>query len=363
MSNRTHYISPKYFRALCDDTGIFQHAVLDTADRAHGYCIDDNARALLASYSLAAEGEDIDAEMLGNRFVAFIQYAWNPDQIRFRNFMGFNRNWLKPQGSEDSHGRTLWALGVCSRDDPSPLRREWARLLLQKSYPAMANFRSPRAWAFAIVGLCAFEDTRPDDPAARRMCDRLTGQLFDLLEREEHANWIWFEDVLAYDNARLPQAILTAGHARTDQRLIDAGVRSLNWLLEQQTGEAGLFRPVGSDSFGAPHARPEPFDQQPLEVAATVAACRIAYEITAAPRYRADADRAWRWFLGENDLGLALLDPKTGRCSDGLHPDRVNANCGAESVVSALLAAADMNAMELTSRLAVAGQNLLARQP
>ncbi|AYJ84561.1 hypothetical protein D3Y57_00055 (plasmid) [Sphingomonas paeninsulae] len=121
-----------------------------------------------------------------------------------------------------------------------------------------------------------------------------------------------------------------------------------------------MFRPVGSDSFGAPHAGPEPFDQQPLEVAATVAACRIAYEITGAPRYRTDADRAWRWLLGENDLGLALLDPKTGRCCDGLHPDRVNANCGAESVVSALLAAADMNAMELTSRLATADLNLLA---
>jgi hypothetical protein len=185
------------------------------------------------------------------------------------------------------------------------------------------------------------------------MCDRLTGQLFDLLEREEHVNWSWFEDVLAYDNARLPQALLTAGHAHKHQNHIEAGVRSLNWLLELQ-GETGLFRPVGSDSFGAPHARPEPFDQQPLEVAATVAACRIAYEINAAPRYLADANRAWRWLLGDNDLGLALLDPKTGRCSDGLHPDRVNANCGAESVVSALLAAADMNALQEASRLAEA---------
>jgi hypothetical protein len=354
MSDRVHYISPKYFRAMCDDTGIFRHAVLDTADRAHGYCIDDNARALLASYSLAAEGEECDAELLGNRFVAFIQYAWNPDECRFRNFMGFNRNWLESQGSEDSHGRTLWALGVCSRDDPSALRREWARSLLQRSYPALATFRSPRAWAFGILGLCAFEDTQPSDRATTRMCDRLAGQLLDLLEREEHAPWVWLEDVLAYDNARLPQALLTAGHVRKHQHLIDAGVRSLNWLLDLQTSDTGLFRPVGSDSFGAPHAWPEPFDQQPLEVAATVAACRIAYEITATPRYLTDAGRAWRWLLGDNDLGLALLDPKTGRCSDGLHPDRVNANCGAESIVSALLAAADMNALQEASRLAEA---------
>lgn len=354
MSSPVHYISPKYFRAMCDDTGIFQHSVLDTADRAHGYCVDDNARALIASYSLAAEGDDSFAEILGNRFAAFIQHAWNPDQRRFRNFMGFNRNWLEPQGSEDSHGRTLWALGVCSRDDPSALRREWARLLLKESYPAMATFRSPRAWAFAVLGLCALEDKQADDPAAARMCDRLAGQLFDLLEREEHAGWVWFEDVLAYDNARLPQAVLTVGHARQNQHLIDAGFRTLNWLLDLQTSDTGLFRPVGSDSFGAPHALPQPFDQQPLETAATIAACRIAYEISAKPRYLAEANRAWRWLLGDNDLGLALLDPETGRCSDGLHPDRVNANCGAESAISALFAAADMNALAQNAHLAIA---------
>jgi hypothetical protein len=353
MSRPLHHISPDYFRALCDDTGIFQHAVLEIPDRAHGYCVDDNARALLASYSLAVE--EAEAALLGSRFAAFIQHAWNPDLQRFRNFMGFNRHWLEPQGSEDSHGRTLWALGVCSRDDPSALRREWAGMLLRQSYPVLAGFRSPRAWAFAILGLCAFAETVPDDLAAQRMCDRLAGQLFDLLEREEKTNWIWFEDVLAYDNARLPQALLTAGNRRGHQAHIDAGLRSLDWLTGLQTGEAGFFRPVGSDSFGAPHAAPEPFDQQPVEVAATVAACRIAYEISGRARYKADAARAYRWMLGDNDLGMAVLDPLSGRCSDGLHPDRVNANCGAESVMSALLATADMNALDAASCLAVAG--------
>ncbi len=354
MSARLFAISPAYFGAMCDDTGIFQHAVLDVADRGHGYCVDDNARALIASYNLVVEIQTHDAERLRNRFAAFIQHAWNPDLHRFRNFMGFNRDWLEPQGSEDSHGRTIWALGICSRDDPSAIRRNWARRLLKASYPVMATFRSPRAWAFAILGLAAFEDRHADDPAAARICDRLAGQLSDLLEREERADWVWFEDVLAYDNARLPQALLEYGRLRKNQVSIDHGIKSLNWLMSLQTGKAGLFRPVGSESFGAPHARPEQFDQQPVEVAATAAACRIAHEITAKPRYLADASLAYRWLLGDNDLGLALLDPQTGRCFDGLHPDRVNENCGAESVVCALMAAADMRAMEHTSNLPMA---------
>jgi hypothetical protein len=354
MSAPLYTVSPDYFGAMCDDTGIFQHAVLDVSDRSHGYCVDDNARALIASYGLGAGGSHHDPEMLRNRFAAFIQHAWNPDLRRFRNFMGFNREWLEPQGSEDSHGRTIWALGICSRDDPSASHRDWARRLLKESYPVMATFRSPRAWAFAILGLTALEDGHANDLAAVRMCDRLAGQLSDLLTRDDRPDWVWFEDVLAYDNARLPQALLDYGRLRKDQAFIDQGIASLDWLIDVQTGEAGLFRPVGSESFGAPHTKPQQFDQQPVEVAATIAACRIAHEITENPRYLAHASLAYRWLLGDNDLGLPLLDPQTGRCFDGLHPDRVNANCGAESVVTALMAAADMNMIAPSARLAIA---------
>jgi len=316
--------------------------------------VDDNARALIASYRLGDHGPKHDNDMLQGRFAAFIQHAWNPDIGRFRNFMGFNRQWLEPQGSEDSHGRTIWALGICSRDDPSAMRQDWARRLLKEAHPVMATFRSPRAWVFAILGLSAFEDGHAGDGAAARMCDRLAGQLSDLLTREERPDWIWFEDVLAYDNARLPQALLDYGRLRKNHTYIDQGIKSLDWLMGVQTGETGLFRPVGSESFGAPHAKPQHFDQQPVEVAATVAACRIAYEITEKPRYLAHASLAYRWLLGDNDLGLPLLDPQTGRCCDGLHPDRVNANCGGESVVSALMAAADMRIMAASPRLAIA---------
>lgn len=353
MSTRPSAMSSSYFASMCDDTGIFQHAVLDVADRAHGYCIDDNARALIASYALASESQEHDAEMLRGRFAAFIQHAWNPDVCRFRNFMGFNREWLEPQGSEDSHGRTIWALGICNRDDPSAMRRDWARRLLTASYPVLATFRSPRALAFAILGLAAFEDRHADDPAAAHLCDLLAGQLSKQLALSERADWLWFEDVLAYDNARLPQALLEHGRLRKKQDHVEQGIKSLDWLIAMQTGESGMFRPVGSASFGTPHVLPERFDQQPVEVAATIAACRIAHEVTANPRYLDAAGSAYRWLLGENDLGLALLDLETGHCFDGLHPDRVNANCGAESVVCALLANADMRAMDRTARLSI----------
>lgn len=331
---------------MSDDTGLFQHAVLDVPDRAHGYCVDDNARALLASYTLTSVNMAVDPQVLASRYAAFIQHAWNPDLGRFRNFMGFDRRWLEPQGSEDSHGRTLWALGICSRDDPSALRRAWAARLFSQSYPAVSAFSSPRAWAFAILGLCAYLVVQHDDGAARTLCDRLTGQLLALLEWQTNPHWIWFEDVLAYDNARLPEALLTAGLVGKQRDCIEAGLKTLNWLIAVQVSEKGHFRPVGSSSFGAQHAPPEQFDQQPLEVAAMTAACRVAFEATGDVSYLDEASRAYNWLLGANDLGIPLLDTVTGRCFDGLHPDRANANCGGESVVSVLLAAADMRALK-----------------
>ena len=141
-----------HFLSMCDDTGLFQHAVHSVPDRSHGYCVDDNARALLLACALNNPGEQPLSEFLTARFAAFVQHAWNPDTRRFRNFMGFNRTWLEDSGSEDSHGRTLWALGECSRRDASPSRRRWAAALFVEALPTAEAFRSPRAWAFTLLG-------------------------------------------------------------------------------------------------------------------------------------------------------------------------------------------------------------------
>ncbi len=338
----------EYLLSLCDDTGLLQHAVHSVADRSHGYCVDDNARALLLACALNSLDEPDLPDILTARFAAFVQHAWNPGTGRFRNFMSFDRRWLEDSGSEDSHGRTLWALGECVRSDVSPSRRRWAAALFAEALPIVADFRSPRAWAFTLLGLDAYCAAIPDsagiEPVRRRLADRLIA----CLSAVETADWVWFEDSLAYDNARLSQALIVTGLAAGAPAYVAAGLRTLRWLMTLQTTPAGWFRPIGTESFGSKRAPPLPFDQQPVDATATIAACLAAWRATGDGKWRADATRAFAWFHGSNDLGLPLVDEETGSCRDGLHPDRANENRGAESVVSYLLG---VSAMQQIARL------------
>jgi len=328
--------------SMCDDTGLFQHAIHSVPDRAHGYCIDDNARALLLACALNTAGEEALSEILTARLAAFVQHAWNPATRRFRNFMSFSRVWLEESGSEDSHGRTLWALGECVRGDISPSRRLWARELFDQALPSAESFSSPRAWAFSLLGLHAYCSAVADNDTAERLRIVLADRLLRLLGSVESEGWIWFEEGLGYDNARLPQALLLTGIATDGPGYIEAGLRTLRWLVTQQTGASGVFRPVGSQGFGDKRTAPRPFDQQPLEATATISACLAAWQADGEPKWKAQALHAFSWFLGANDLSLPLVDLETGSCHDGLHPDRVNENRGGESVVSYLLSLAEI---------------------
>jgi hypothetical protein len=328
--------------AMCDDTGLFQHAVHSVPDRAHGYCVDDNARALLVACALNNQGETALPDALTGHLAAFVQHAWNPDTGRFRNFMGFDRRWLEDRGSEDSHGRTLWALGVCARRDASPSRRRWASGLFAEALPAVEGFRSPRAWAFALLGLDAYCTGAGGHGFAAYMRDILADRLLAILSAAQTADWIWFENGLAYDNARLCQALIVTGLSTGTSAHVDAGLRSLRWLVALQVAPSGLFRPVGSASFGDTHMAPQPFDQQPLEAAATISACIAAGRADGDAAWHEEAMRAFAWFLGDNDLSVPLVDVDTGSCRDGLHPDRPNENRGGESVVSYLLSLAEI---------------------
>jgi len=331
-----------HFLSMCDDVGLFQHAVHSVPDRAHGYCVDDNARALLLACALNNPGEQPLSEVLTARFAAFVQHAWNPDTGQFRNFMGFNRTWLEDRGSEDSHGRTLWALGEAARTDASPARRQWAAALFAQALSIAESFRSPRAWAFMLLGLDAYCAVAPDDLRAREVRHSLADRLMSCLASVETPDWVWFEEGLAYDNARLPQALMLTGLATQTPQYLDAGLRSLRWLMTQQTTAAGQFRPVGTAGFGEQRQRPHAFDQQPVEATATIAACLTAWRADGDAEWKAMATRAFAWFLGSNDLSVALVDPLTGSCRDGLHPDRANENRGGESVVCYLLGLAEM---------------------
>ncbi|HEV7881620.1 glycosyltransferase family 4 protein [Bradyrhizobium sp.] len=331
-----------HFLSMCDDTGLFQHAVHSVPDRAHGYCVDDNARALLLACALNNPGEQRLSEVLTARFAAFVQHAWNPDTRRFRNFMGFNRAWLEDTGSEDSHARTLWALGECARRDASPSRRRWAACLFAEALPTAEAFRSPRAWAFTLLGLSAYCAVAPDHLHAQDVRHFLADRLMSALAAVETPHWVWFEEGLSYDNARLSQALMLTGMATQKPAYVEAGLRSLHWLMRQQTAPAGHFRPVGTAGFGDKRKHPRAFDQQPVEATAAIAACLTAWRADGDAEWKAIATRVFGWFLGSNDLSVALVDPHTGSCRDGLHPDRANENRGGESVLSYLLSLAEI---------------------
>jgi glycosyltransferase involved in cell wall biosynthesis len=331
-----------HFLSLCDSSGMLQHAVYSVADRAHGYCIDDNARALLFSCALQNSDEAQLSETITSRFAAFIQYAWNPETRRFRNFMSYDRRWLEESGSEDSHGRALWALAECARRDTDPSRRRWAAALFKTALPAVEDFSSPRAWAFSLLGLDAYCPLEGGDLFAKSLRRRLANRLMALFLASQRKDWLWFEDVLAYDNARLSQALIQTGLTTGTPAYVEIGLRSLRWLMSLQTTSSGHFRPVGSGSFGRIRHKPEAFDQQPVEACATISACLAAWRANDDAEWPQAAMRAFGWFLGENDLQAALIDPDTGSCCDGLHPDRLNENKGAESVLSYLLGLLEM---------------------
>jgi glycosyltransferase involved in cell wall biosynthesis len=352
------HMNVTHFLTMCDDTGLFQHAIHSVPDRSYGYCVDDNARALLLACALNTPGEERLSETLTARFAAFVQHAWNPDTRRFRNFMSFERRWLENSGSEDSHGRTLWALGECARTDPNPSRRRWAAALFAEALPSVERFESPRAWAFTLLGLEAFRASSTEDVRAAEFQHLLAGRLSSILASVETQDWVWFEDELAYDNARLPQALIVTGASTGTPAYVAAGLRTLRWLMSLQTTDMGLFRPVGSQSFGDKRRQPRAFDQQPLEATATISACLAAWRADGNLSWRADAVRAFEWFLGSNDLSIMLVDLQTGSCCDGLHPARANENKGGESAVSYLLGLAEIR------RLArVGGHHLRPARP
>ena len=338
-----------HFLSLCDSTGVIQHAVHSVPDRSHGYCVDDNARALLFSCALTKCGETQLSETMTASFAAFIQHAWNPQTRRFRNFMSYGRQWLEESGSEDSHGRTLWALAECACEDTDPSRRRWAAALFKTALPAVESFTSPRAWAFSLLALDAYCTLVGGDLFANRLRGFLADRLISLFSATATNDWVWFEDLLAYDNARLPQALIRTGLTTQTRSYVEVGLRSLRWLMSLQTASSGCFRPVGTKSFGRLRRKPEAFDQQPIEASATISACLAAGRAEDGAEWPAAAMRAFGWFLGENDLQTALIDPDTGRCSDGLHPDRPNENKGAESALSYLLGLAEIRRFKRTA--------------
>lgn len=322
---------------ICDDTGILQHSIHSVPDRTHGYCVDDNARALMLMNRLGAEAEP-HRSRLTPIFAAFVQSAWNEEAGEFRNFMGFDRNWLEVAGSEDSRGRTLWSLGATALEGRTPGLRRWARGVFEHTAASAIGFGSPRATAFAMLGADYLLSSDPDHETAATILSGGTDRLLSLFSQVRRADWPWFETMLAYDNCRLPEAMIRAGTRLARADATECGIEALRWIIDRQLSPSGHFRPVGSDSFGHDYEAPRPFDQQPVEVWAAIDACAAAHDMTGEPIWLSHARLAYDWFAGVNDRGIAAGDPRSGTCRDGINPRGLNLNEGAESVLAFQLA-------------------------
>ena len=326
-----------HLRRMTDDTGMLQHALFTLPNYREGYTVDDNARALMVSVLADELGYSEGSEIV-SRYLAFISYAFNAETQRFRNFMDYQRNWLEASGSDDCHGRTLWALGTLLGRSNTPGLQNMAGRLFEQALPAILTTTSPRAWAFALIGIHEYLRRYDGDRRASQVREELAGRLLALYQANRSEPWRWFEQSLSYCNAALPHAFLVCGQSIPNSTMSDAALESLTWLADIQRDKtnSGHFVPIGSNGFYQRGGKRARFDQQPVEAQAMVSACLEAHRITGDRSWYKEARRAFDWFLGGNDLSLPIYDPTTGGCRDGLHADRPNENQGAESSLAFL---------------------------
>ena len=357
LENRPYELPPlklDHLMRMSDNTGIFQHAIFNVPNYAEGYCTDDNARAFILTLLLPEMTNRVarlDVEQLASTYLAFLWNAFNQDTCRFRNFMSHRREWLETAGSEDSHGRALWAAGMALGRSKNEGHRHLCALLFQRGLPVVEQFTSPRAWAFVLLAIQEYLRCFSGDRTVNQLRDVLTTRLLDHFHTNASKDWQWFEPVATYDNAKLSHAMILSGYWTSRGDVLHVGLDSLRWLVESQKAAAGHFTPIGCNGFwtrGRDYAR---FDQQPLEAYAMISACLEAHALTKDDYWRRSARRCFEWFLGRNDLGQPLYDSTTGGCRDSLHEDRVSQNEGAESSLAFYLSLAEMTQAEVVPDL------------
>ncbi len=333
---------------MTDNTGIFQHAIYTVPNYHEGYCTDDNARAyilaVLRNDSLHAHPE---IARLSTIYLGFLAAAFNHGNGRFRNFMSHSRQWLETKGSEDSHGRALWALGVGVRHSQNNGHQKLSTLFFKKGLATAAVSTSPRAWAFTILGLNDYLHLWPNDTEAKDLVIELTERLIRLWKNFATDDWPWFEPSATYENARLCQALIVGSQWVPQSESLAIGLKSLEWLAKVQTAQGGHFSPIACHGFYERNSAKANFDQQPVEAQGMVSACLEAFRATQNPKWTQEAKRAFEWFLGRNELGLSLYDPSTGGCNDGLQINRLNENQGAESSLAFHLSLVEMNTIRI----------------
>jgi len=333
---------------LTDKTGIIQHAKFSVPDYNHGYSLDDNARALILTVLLERQGERFAAVAndLAPIYMGFLYHALNSEAGRFRNFMSYTREWQEQVGSEDSHGRALWALGTVAGRSRNRGLMALAANLFEEGLPATRDFTSPRAWAFTLLGIQEFLRRFYGHSQSQDIRAALGERIMEQYDAHATDDWPWFENVVSYCNAKLPHALLLCGQWLERGDMSEAALRSLSWLAQVQRRGGEHFVPIGCEGWYEKGGEPARFDQQPIEAHSMVSACLDAYRITGDRNWLQEARVSFNWFLGDNDLNEPLCDPLTGGCFDGLGSDHINQNQGAESTLAFLLSLLEMTHIE-----------------
>jgi glycosyltransferase involved in cell wall biosynthesis len=327
-----------HLRTLTDDTGIIQHATYATPERARGYTTDDNARALAAAMLYHDLTGDDSILVQSRIYLSYLRHAFDEGSRRFRNVMSYDRRWDANEAfGDDVQGRALWALGITAALAREEAAKTLAGRLFFDALQPVLTFKSPRAWAFTLVGIHAYLRRYSGDAFVRRARAELAGMLFGLFKDRGSPDWPWCESLVTYDNAKIPHALILAGQWIPDKAMLQQGLESLDWLVGLQMDADFKVSLIGNQGWMTKGGNRARFDQQPVDAMALVEACAEAWRATRDPMWRERARRFLWWFLGNNDTESLVYDFETGGCRDGLQPTGPNLNEGAESTLAWLI--------------------------
>jgi len=320
---------------MTDDTGIIQHAKFGIPSLKEGYCLDDNARALLMVLMAYRQRKDMSALDLLPIYLSYINYMQNPDGT-FRNFMSFNRNFLDEVGSEDSFGRTIWALGYLLRNPPNDAYYQAGKSVFFHAATCFESLKSLRGIANSIIGICHYLKSNPSDDSMTERLRNLAYKLVKSYDENKTTDWKWFESLLAYDNGILPLALLSSSEILNEEKITQTAFLSMDFL-EKHTFKENFLSVIGNDKWYKKGGERSFFAQQPIDAMAMVLMYYQTFQITKDNQYLVKLYKSFLWFLGENDLRMSLYDFETQGCCDGFEHYGVNRNQGAESSLAYLI--------------------------